>query len=266
MAVDRVVERSRGEFVSEGRNPRTRSIVGSHVSLVIDGDEPRVVARFRLDRDIGEYELVDDDDLLRALLFRMSARTLRDTRELNMLIGPAGAASGREAGIGRSRSSGEDLERMVRDFVGKARSILERADADIDQMWRPRDLGDEQAAIMYYGGKPPYSARETQAQLELTRQGLAQRRKTGKLLGLPIGPRRVKYPAWQFDFRRSDNLVAELAKVLGAAPRDDPWGVADILTSPQPSIASRVPIDVLRAGDVSAETLEEIIGLVDDAA
>jgi hypothetical protein len=126
---------------------------------------------------------------------------------------------------------------------------LSQADRDTDEAWRPADdLLAQRKEILNYGGTPPYEAKKTMELLGVsTRQALGERRRKGQLLGLPVGERRILYPRWQFD--ANGKLLSGLDEVLASAPRDDPWGVADILTSPQGVFDGRSPIQVLEGGE-----------------
>ncbi len=112
--------------------------------------------------------------------------------------------------------------------------------------WYPgNELVAEREAILTFGGEPPLSAQEAMSLLGITtRQGLAKRRRTRSLLGLPLGERRIVYPRWQFT--RRGTLIPGLETVLAAAPTDDPWGIADLLTSPQSTLGGREPVTLLR--------------------
>lgn len=136
-------------------------------------------------------------------------------------------------------------------LLGKLKQDLEKvfeqtADVDTHETWRPGDdLVAQREAILGYGGKGPYDADEVMQLVGVrTRQALAEQRKKGRLFALPIGERKLLYPHWQFAGKNGE-LVPGLSDVLEKSPRGDPWGVADILTSPQEVFGGETPIEVL---------------------
>ena len=101
--------------------------------------------------------------------------------------------------------------------------------------------------ILWYGRRRPLSLAEVCDNTKLEEEAVLARMRIGSLLGLPVGPEEVLFPAWQFDDRRPGQIIAGLCEILSIAPHD-PWGVADLLTSRQPSLDERVPVSALRGG------------------
>jgi hypothetical protein len=132
------------------------------------------------------------------------------------------------------------------------RLIEEQSDDAESSAWVPGDeLAAQRQAIANWGGSAALTPAETMKRLGLgTRQGLSRRRHARQLFGLPLGERRYVYPRWQFG--RGGALVPGLAEVLALAPADDPWGVADLLTSRQHTLDDRSPIEALREDRASA--------------
>jgi hypothetical protein len=251
---------ARGEAVSLGRNPAAGPLAGQEVSLFLGEG---LVARFRLSNELGRYDFVEDEELLRYVLFSMSTCTLWRGVPMRQAAPSTRAAPLDRGSVALRRDDvSARLRRLAVQFAEQVQSLVP-SDEDASELWRPSGLHDEQAAILNYGGRRPLTAAEAQELLQLTRQGLAQRRRSGRLLGLPVGPRRILYPAWQFDRGRTSKLLSGMEAILAAAPRDNPWAVADVLTTRQPSIGDAIPIEVLRNGEFAREHLEEMIGLVE---
>ena len=82
--------------------------------------------------------------------------------------------------------------------------------------------------------------------------------KQKKILGLP-DRHRIMIPTWQFDPGTKDGIVNGLDAVLRAINSNE-YGVAYWLTSPNPHLDEKKPIDLLRAGK-SKEVLEEAQGV-----
>jgi hypothetical protein len=82
----------------------------------------------------------------------------------------------------------------------------------------------------------------------VTKQAVSDRVRRRRLLALRTGSGRLVYPAFQFDGR---HVLRGLADVLGQIEPDDAeaWTVASWLTTPDPALGGRTPVDALRDGD-----------------
>lgn len=171
-----------------------------------------------------------------------------------------------EIGSVRMGSDREALDTVMADVRRHLEAFVERAAdseaRDTDHTWRPGDdLVVQRDAILNYGGRPPYEAKRVMKLLGVeTRQALFDRRLKGKLLALPMGERKLLYPHWQFAGTNGE-LVPGLSDVLKKAPRGDPWGVADILTSPQRTLGGETPIAVL-AREKEPEAKRKVLSLL----
>lgn len=85
----------------------------------------------------------------------------------------------------------------------------------------------------------------------VTKQAVSDRVRRRRLLALRTGSGRLVYPAFQF---RGRDVVDGLAQVLGriGADETEAWTVASWLTTTDPALGNRSPIEALRAGEVEA--------------
>jgi hypothetical protein len=148
-----------------------------------------------------------------------------------------------------------------------ARKLVERfkpdPDEDSSSYWTPSEGSRRRKEILSFGDHHALSTREVQSLIGVrTRQAVALRRHTHRLLGLPVGPRTFRYPAWQFDLQQRAQIVSGLADILETAPADDPWGVADILTTRQRELGDRIPITALRESAGSAQVVQQVREIV----
>ena len=135
--------------------------------------------------------------------------------------------------------------------IGALQEALAAAAANRDTTGEPSRLArmvETRNAILSYGGDPPLRWEEVSRLLRLTRGGVWDRKASGLLLALRDGPRRLLYPAWQFDTSSEDGIVSGLRGLIAAMPVEDSWALAGMLTRPQPSLGGQVPIEELRAG------------------
>jgi len=92
--------------------------------------------------------------------------------------------------------------------------------------------------------------REVAVLLRMSRQAVGKRRMAGTLLGVPTGRRGYEYPACQFV---DGGVVAGLAEVASAFDEDvDAWMRLAFLMTANDSLGGKVPMDVLRRGEVDA--------------
>ena len=110
---------------------------------------------------------------------------------------------------------------------------------------RVRGIRERDRMLRLEGGV--LTAEEAARGLRLTRQAVDKRRKAGRLLALPLGRRGFAYPAWQFT--RGGTLPG-LERVLAAFEERDPWMQAVFLLSPDPRCGGRLPLSLLRIGEV----------------
>ena len=83
----------------------------------------------------------------------------------------------------------------------------------------------------------------------VSKQAVHDRVRRHRLLALRTGSGRLVYPAAQFD---QHGVVPGLGRVLDVLVPDDveAWMVASWLTTRDPALDARTPLDVLRRGDV----------------
>jgi hypothetical protein len=85
--------------------------------------------------------------------------------------------------------------------------------------------------------------------LHVTRQAVDKRRSEGKLLALELGKKGYHYPAWQFDVRGVQH-------VLAALPGLDPWQKLSFFLNPNDLLEDKSPIEALREETMSLEAVE----------
>lgn len=90
-----------------------------------------------------------------------------------------------------------------------------------------------------------------------TRQAVSDFARRRRLLALPSGDGRVRYPAWQFG--PNGRPFPVMADVLGvfAAAEVDPHTVASWWVTPKPGLGNATPAEWLRRGRDEAAVLEE---------
>lgn len=97
--------------------------------------------------------------------------------------------------------------------------------------------------------KGAYSSEEVAKLLRMTRQGVDKRRRQRQLLGLSVGRRGYRYPAWQF---QEGEVLPGLPDVLAAFTDLNPWTQAVFFTTGDLRLGSKTPLEVLEAGQVNS--------------
>lgn len=140
---------------------------------------------------------------------------------------------------------------------------LGRSQDKPNELWEPAPTLDTvRRQILDYAGTPALSARDVARRAGLGgRQAVSKRRRAGTLLGLPYNQKEFRYPSWQFDPENPGQLFFGLQDLLAFTPIDDMWGLADLLTSPQPALGDRTPIDALADRETRNDSLAIVVAL-----
>ena len=112
---------------------------------------------------------------------------------------------------------------------------------------RLRGVRERERLLSEEGGT--WTVEEVAKHLHLTRQTVNLRRKQGGLLGLDAGRHGFRYPAWQF---ARSGTIKGLEETLAALKHLDPWMQQVFMLGGNARLKEKRPIDVLRAGDISA--------------
>jgi hypothetical protein len=83
----------------------------------------------------------------------------------------------------------------------------------------------------------------------ISHQAVDKRRRAGKLLALPLGKGRYRYPVWQV---RDGDTIKGLPEVLSSLGVEDPWMKAAFFLSGDARLSGERPIDMLKRGESSA--------------
>ena len=112
---------------------------------------------------------------------------------------------------------------------------------------RLRGLATRQQLLAAEGGV--LSGEEVAKLLGISRQAVDKRRRTGRLLALPVGSHRMAYPSWQFT---TDGILRGWEEVLGDLRQHDPWMQLAFMLSGNSGLEGTVPVVALRRGQVAA--------------
>jgi Protein of unknown function (DUF2384) len=163
------------------------------------------------------------------------------------------------------------IERSVRAFEDELRQQIERFGVIPDD---PEALGRRAARTVASGAAwaaevgPFYDTSGAQAALDgVTKQAVSQRVNGRRLLALRLAPDgtgrdRLVYPVWQF----VPSVLRHLPSILAAAGYDPDratsgWTIATWLTTPDPALSSRSPLELMRA-----DIVQPVLALAVDVA
>lgn len=104
---------------------------------------------------------------------------------------------------------------------------------------RLRGLEAKRRLVEAEGGS--LSSAQIAKSLQITRQAVDKRRKEGKLLGVELGKKGFRYPAWQID-------LPNLERVLDALEGRDSWEQLSFFLNPSALLDDRPPLEVMREG------------------
>jgi len=104
---------------------------------------------------------------------------------------------------------------------------------------RLRGLEAKRKLVEAEGGS--LSSAQIARALKITRQAVDKRRNQGKLLGIELGKKGFRYPAWQIG-------VPDLDKVLAALEGRDAWEQLSFFLNPSALLEDRTPLEVMQGG------------------
>lgn len=167
--------------------------------------------------------------------------TQRAVRAITRVLRNAAADAVRDAA-----SQSTDMGVLVR-ALEEPEAIERLSGDDPLEPARLRGLRERERLLNVEGGTR--TADEVASHLSLTRQAVNRRRQQGALLALDAGRHGYLYPAWQFT---RGGTIKGLGGALGALKRFDQWTQHAFMVGENARLNGRRPIDLLRAGDVSA--------------
>jgi len=121
--------------------------------------------------------------------------------------------------------------------------------SDTDPLARARVRGIERRDALLAAEGGTLATDEVAKLLRVTPQAVHKRRTLGKLLGLELGRRGLRFPAWQFT---DTGTLAGLDEVLTAFDDVPPLGAVRFFLSGNAHLHKQRPLDVLRKRDVAA--------------
>ena len=105
--------------------------------------------------------------------------------------------------------------------------------------------------LLNYQGKKALTSSEVAALLGISRQAVDNRRKNNSLLGLSLGSRGYRYPAWQFT---NGNILTGWSEVLSNMKHLDDWSKLIFMLTGDIRLDNLTPLECLR----NAQTNEVI--------
>jgi len=144
------------------------------------------------------------------------------------------------SGAGRGPES--DGKNRVRYTLESPEIVKDRTD---DLRAEARLSGLRSKAFLAQAEGGTISADEAAEVLGLTRQGVDQRRRAGRLLALTLGRRGYRYPLWQFS---GHGMLPGLEDTLRALDSFEEWAQASWFINPNMDLDGHSPLTLLRQG------------------
>lgn len=133
--------------------------------------------------------------------------------------------------------------------IDKLFSIVENltlTPREIDPLFKAklRGLEVKQQLLFQYG--QPLNSQEVAELLGMTRQAVDKKRNHDRLLGLSLGKRGYRYPAWQF---KDEGILSGWESVLAALTEISPWGKLQFMLSKDLRLEGKTPLECLQIGE-----------------
>ena len=93
----------------------------------------------------------------------------------------------------------------------------------------------------------PLNSQEVADLLGMTRQAVDKRRNSNKLLGLSLGKRGYRYPAWQVE---RGGILPGWELVLAALAEISSWGKLQFMLSGDIRLEGKTPLECLQIGEI----------------
>lgn len=140
--------------------------------------------------------------------------------------------------------------RLIREVAGADSNdkvlfeVLKKAPPARSEAWPPAGLRgalSRKQLLEAEGGT--LSAEEMGELLGMSRQAVDKRRRAGRLFAVEVGPRGLRYPAWQV---HDGDVLAGLEEVLTALTVEAPLDRVAFFLTPSAALGGRRPLDLLR--------------------
>lgn len=218
------------------RTPRRRVVIhakGFAVEQRTDAKAFHLI--FRKARAQPEPAGVKKPSLIRKIFFQRSLRAIEELQTLDERRLAEAVEAPTDFSVLVSALKSEETLANIR-----ARDPLAGA--------RVRGLEAKRKLLEDEGGS--LTSAEAAKLLRVTRQAIDKRRKEGKLLGVELGRKGFRYPAWQFG-------LANFEPVLAALRDRDCWEQLTFFLNPNSRLGDRTPLEALQRG--GGRDVEDVI-------
>ncbi len=106
--------------------------------------------------------------------------------------------------------------------------------------------------LLNYQGKKALTSSEVAALLGISRQAVDNRRKNNSLLGLSLGNRGYRYPAWQFN---NGSILAGWPQVLNNMEHLDDWSKLIFMLTGDIRLGDKAPLECLKNAQINEVVL-----------
>jgi hypothetical protein len=138
----------------------------------------------------------------------------------------------------------EGLKLLIEDLTSP--EFLAHLETD-DPLLKAKLKGVEhKQELLNYQGKKALTSSEVAAVLGITRQAVDNRRKTKILLGLSLGRRGYRYPAWQFN---NGSILTGWLEVLKNMEHLDDWSKLIFMLTGDIRLDNKTPLECLHQGE-----------------
>lgn len=135
----------------------------------------------------------------------------------------------------------EGLKLLIDDLLSS--EFLAQLEAD-DPLLEAKLKGvQHKRELLNYRGKKALTSSEVAAILDISRQAVDNRRKNNSLLGLSLGSRGYRYPAWQFS---NGSVLIDWSKVLSCMEHLDDWSKLIFMLTGDIRLNNKTPLECLQ--------------------
>jgi hypothetical protein len=193
----------------------------------------------QITQDISELDILTQQALM-SLVGELKANSKSQNKTNLYLIALSKAHSSKESLL-KWGNDPKELKLLIEDILSS--EFLAQLEID-DPLLEAKLKGvQHKQELLNYQGKQALTSSEVAAVLGISRQAVDNRRKNKTLLGLSLGNRGYRYPAWQFS---NGSILTGWSEVLKNTEHLDDWSKLIFMLTGDIRLNNQTPLECLK--------------------
>jgi hypothetical protein len=193
----------------------------------------------QITQDISELDILTQQALM-SLVGELKANSKSQNKTNLYLIALSKAHSSKESLL-KWGNDPKELKLLIEDILSS--EFLAQLEIDDPLMEAKLKGVQHKQELLNYQGKQALTSSEVAAVLGISRQAVDNRRKNKTLLGLSLGNRGYRYPAWQFS---NGSILTGWSEVLKNTEHLDDWSKLIFMLTGDIRLNNQTPLECLK--------------------